>query len=108
METGTEHDVLISKVKEFIFSEDDETSLAFEVWLETVQLASTLLPNHHRLKKVLNALMSDSMTPLLIACIYGLEDVLPLLVEKEDFDADVRNLLGHTALYLAASSGGSC
>jgi ankyrin repeat protein len=89
-------------LKEFVFSND---GLSFQLWLEAANKVSEALPKEHVLKKELNAVMSDKLTPFFTACIYGLKDIFSMLVESPDFDVDSKNLLNHTGLYLAAAFG---
>jgi ankyrin repeat protein len=96
---------LASRLKEFVFYEDDGASLAFLAWLDTVQVASGLLAYDHPLKKELGAVISSTMTPLFAACVYGLESLLQVLARMHGFEVDMKNALGYTGLYIAAAFG---
>ncbi|KAJ9191765.1 hypothetical protein DTO166G4_698 [Paecilomyces variotii] len=89
-------------LEDFIFGDD---GLSFQLWLEVANQVSGVLPNDHILKKELNAVASDTQTPLFTACIYGLKDIFHRTVGSPDFNVNSTNLLGHTGLYLAAAFG---
>ncbi|KAK2804368.1 hypothetical protein FQN50_006659 [Emmonsiellopsis sp. PD_5] len=95
---------LTFKLTEFAFYAD-ETSLPFLAWLDAAQRAADLLSNGHVLKKELNAVISSTMSPLFTACVYGLESLFHVVANRDDFDKDLRNSIGHTGLYLAAAFG---
>lgn len=99
-ETGS----FTENLKDFIFYEEGETSLPFMAWLETAQNASEILAHDNPLKRELNAVASSSMTPFFTACIYGLTDILQIVLALTTFDVDEKNFTGQTGIYLASAS----
>lgn len=95
-------DRVVDILDDFVFGDDGFT---FQLWLEAVNKASEALPDNHSLKTELNAVMSESQTPLFLACIYGLEGIFDRSIQDPDSNINARNLLDHTGLYLAASFG---
>ncbi|KAK1756491.1 ankyrin repeat-containing domain protein [Echria macrotheca] len=96
---------LTELMNSFVFDEA-EISLSFEIWLDGVQEIASSLRDDHPLKKQLGALSSESLTPLFLAAIYGLVDLMRvLLADASPGFWDQKNDKGHTALYIASAAG---
>lgn len=95
---------LLGLAKEFMF-DDLEISLPFISWLEDAGEYAKVLPRHHWMKKSLSAVGSRNHTPLFTLCVFGLSDMLSQMSQATAFGWNRKNDSGHTALYLACSSG---
>ncbi|KAL8861940.1 MAG: hypothetical protein Q9178_001810 [Gyalolechia marmorata] len=99
-----EDDLVARRLLEFFFDED-EVSLCFLDWCESVKRFAQGLPRDHPLAKPLNAIAHSVSSPLFTACALGLPTVVDSLAHKKGFDWDSKNELGQSALYLAAVAG---
>lgn len=89
-------------LKDFVFGDG---SLVYELWLHSAHEISKILPNSHSLKMDLNAVMSNTQTPLFTASIYGLNEDICEMVQSPEFDVDIQDLIGYSGLYLAVVRG---
>ncbi|KAL8917787.1 MAG: hypothetical protein Q9172_005689 [Xanthocarpia lactea] len=99
-----EDNLVASRLLEFFFDED-EVSLCFLDWCESVKKFAQGLPRDHPLAKPLNAIAHSASSPLFTACAFGLSTVVDSLAHQKHFDWDLKNELGQSALYLAAEAG---
>lgn len=88
----------------------DETeamiSPAFLVWLEWIRCVLAELPPYHRLSSKLEPLLSAEMSPLFVACVFGLPTLLDnMFASFPEVDLEQRSDTGHTGLYLACLYG---
>ncbi|KAF5582266.1 ankyrin 1 [Fusarium pseudocircinatum] len=100
-------DKLFQEMISFVFEDEDcDVSLSFEAWLDTAKEIAQLLPRDHPMKPALDAVSNVTSSPLFLAAVFGIDGLLTLMAESEnDIDWDQRNDLGHTALYLAVTTG---
>ncbi|KAF0640548.1 hypothetical protein FPSE5266_10074 [Fusarium pseudograminearum] len=98
---------LFQEMSLFIFGDEGhDVSLSFEAWLNICKNIASVLPIDHAMKTVLDAIPNERSSPLFLAAIFGFDGLLSLLAEPEmETDWNQRNNLGHSAVYLAASSG---
>lgn len=97
---------LSRQMEAFVFDDDGEPSLSFEVWMESAQAIAQALPSAHSMKPALEATVNSEGTPLFTAAVFGLQDLLEKLDHQSmPPDWDAKNALGHTALYLASVRG---
>lgn len=91
----------------FIFDDDDMTpSLAFRIWMDIAKQLAKLLPNHHPMNPTLGAVTNAQEPPIFLAAMFGVNVLLDLLATSAiKTDWNQRNEMGHTAVYLAATSG---
>ena len=99
-------DDLSRQLESFVFDDDGEPSLSFDVWMESAQAIAQALPSTHSMKPALEATANSEGTPLFTAAVFGLQDLLERLGRRlSPPDWDAKNALGHTALYLASARG---
>lgn len=97
---------LSRQMESFVFDDDGEPSLSFEVWMESAQAIAQALPSAHSMKPALEATVNSEGSPLFTAAVFGLQDLLERLDHQSNpRDWDAKNTLGHTALYLASARG---
>ncbi|KAF7556665.1 hypothetical protein G7Z17_g1205 [Cylindrodendrum hubeiense] len=102
-----QNDDIFQEMVSFVFEEEDwETSLSFEAWLDICTDIVSLLPNHHLMKRALDAIPNELSSPLFLAAVFGLDGLITLLATSDrGTDWNQKNTLGHTAIYLAAALG---
>jgi ankyrin repeat protein len=87
---------------------DDESTVspAFLVWMEWIRSAVKDLPRYHQISSNFEPLLSTAMSPLFVACVFGLSDLLDrVFALNPSLDLEERSDTGHTGLYLACSYG---
>ncbi|KAJ4303449.1 hypothetical protein N0V90_002344 [Kalmusia sp. IMI 367209] len=102
-------DVIIQGMIEFVFgNEGGNDSFAFQMWLKWLQKGMKSLPDYHHLRIRLEQVRDPSISPVLIACAFG----LPILFEHAlqllpAFDVEYKGVTERTILWLACSYGNS-
>lgn len=97
---------LSRQMESFVFDDDGEPSLSFEVWMESAQAIAQALPSAHVMKPALEATVNSEGSPLFAAAVFDLQGLLEKLSHQSiPTDWDAKNALGHTALYLACARG---
>ncbi|KAF9777775.1 hypothetical protein IL306_004320 [Fusarium sp. DS 682] len=106
-EVVSKEEKLFQEMTSFVFEDEDcEVSLSFEAWLDICKEIASVLPRDHPMKPVLDAIPSDSASPLFLAAIFGIDGLLRILDDSEtETDWNQRNSIGHSAVYLAAAFG---
>ena len=99
------NDELLGQISEFIFEVDQDPTLSFMSWMDSLRLSSTLLSRDHPKKKAVDAVISVDFSPLFTACVHGFHGLLDQVGATKGFDWDQKNDLGHTGLYLASATG---
>lgn len=96
----------IQRISTFVFSEDLDTSLSFDMWLDNVNEIAEHLPNDHRLKTALCAIPRGDPAVLFLASVFGLTGLFDIISPAvADLYLEQRSELGHTLLYLACAFG---
>ncbi|KAL9093584.1 MAG: hypothetical protein Q9165_003979 [Trypethelium subeluteriae] len=95
---------LYNQTEAFVFG-DDEPSLMFALWLQTIADTTELLPREHPYKDQLNAVLSKSGSPIFALSVFGLQTLIEYHDWSTNFDWNQRNNSGQTPLYLASYSG---
>ncbi|KAL2851170.1 ankyrin repeat-containing domain protein [Aspergillus pseudoustus] len=74
--------------------------------MEWIRSAIKELPRYHQISSNFEPLLSTGMSPLFLACVFGLSGLLDrLLAQNPNLDLEERSDTGHTGLYLACSYG---
>lgn len=99
-------EALFQKMTSFVFDEDQEVSLSFEVRMRICKGIATLLPRDHPMTPILDAVPNVQLSSLFLAAVFGIDGLLLLLAEHDnETDWNGRNERGHTVIYFAASAG---
>lgn len=108
-ENEDEKDTLMQDTVLFVLgANDDESTVspAFLVWMEWIRSAIKDLPRYHQISSKFEPLLSTEMSPLFLACVFGLSDLLDRVFALNwSLDIEARSDTGHTGLYLACSYG---
>lgn len=90
----------------FIFDDDFDLTLSYEIWAKNIQKLVPLLPRDHTMRVALDAIPSTDDGALFLSSIFGLDGVLDVAFSNlRDLDTNQTNHLGNTPLYLAAALG---
>ena len=99
---------LVTEMSSFIFDEDFESTLSFELWLGRIREVGSNLAHDHAMKPALEAIPDCETGFLFLISIFGLDGLLDaVLLNVEDLDVNQKNERGHTPLYLASALGHS-
>jgi ankyrin repeat protein len=98
------HDSTTSSIDSFLFDQS-ETGLYANIWLEHILATYDSLPRAHVRKSAMEAITSESSSPLFPICVFNMISILKTHPWPPAFDWDQRNKSGYTALYAASYFG---
>ncbi|KAI6825501.1 hypothetical protein KC340_g10500 [Hortaea werneckii] len=104
LESAYVTDDLFTSIETFLFG-DGDTGLYAKIWLETAESTFVSVPSVHPQKIALEAIISETYSPLFPICAFAMSYVLNRHAWPRAFDWNQRNKHGHTALYIAAYYG---
>lgn len=98
---------IIQDMIRFVFAEDGETvSFSFDMWIRWLQEGIINLPIYHHLTARFEPIQSSDVSPLLVACVFGLSALLDHILNKlPTINLEQKSGSGYTSLYLACSYG---
>ncbi|KAK7974466.1 hypothetical protein PG989_016314 [Apiospora arundinis] len=97
---------ILDKVTAFIFDEDSDTTLSFDLWLQNIQTIGSSLARDHAMKPNLQAIPNGDAGFLFLISVFGLDCLLGLAFSNlDDIALDEPNDFGTTPVYLAAALG---
>ncbi|KAK2744182.1 multiple ankyrin repeats single kh domain-containing protein [Colletotrichum kahawae] len=94
------------QIIEFIFDEEWELTLAFELWIESIREIVILLPTDHAMRMKLEAIPANDAAVLSLLSAFDIYDILVTILSlNKAWDIDIQNELGQTPIYLASTFG---
>jgi ankyrin repeat protein len=99
-------DSTVRSMDDFFFAES-ETGLYAMIWMERARAMYDALPRSHTQKAAMEAITSESNSPLFPICVFNMTYILRNRTWPPTFDWNQRNESGYTALYAASFFGHS-
>ncbi|KAH0434541.1 hypothetical protein CcaCcLH18_05284 [Colletotrichum camelliae] len=94
------------QIIEFIFDEEWELTLAFELWIESIREIVVLLPTDHAMRMKLEAIPANDAAVLFLLSAFDIYGILVTILSlNKAWDINMQNEFGQTPIYLASTFG---